>query len=120
MHLDEVCLFFPELTIVMANGADPWWGVAIRLMLKYPNLFLMTSAFAPKYLPEELLRFMNTRGQGKILYATDFPFLAMDRCLEEAKALDLREGVLDKYLYENARQIFFPTPEAGPTTAVVP
>ncbi|MGH2829176.1 MAG: amidohydrolase family protein, partial [Candidatus Binatia bacterium] len=37
LYLDEVCLFWPELRIVMAHGADPWWGEAIRLMLKYPN-----------------------------------------------------------------------------------
>jgi len=38
LYLDEVCLFYPELKIVMAHGADPWWGEAIRLLLKYPNL----------------------------------------------------------------------------------
>ena len=29
---------------------------AIRLLLKYPNLHMMTSAYAPKYLPQELIR----------------------------------------------------------------
>src|SRR5690606_2794955 len=29
MHLDEVCWFLPELVVVMAHGADPWWNVAI-------------------------------------------------------------------------------------------
>jgi predicted TIM-barrel fold metal-dependent hydrolase len=107
MHLDDVCLYFPELNLVMANGADPWWAVAIRLMLKYPKLFLMTSACAPKYLPEELVQYMNTRGKEKIIFATDFPFLAMDRCIEEARALDLREGVLENFLFENASRVFF-------------
>ncbi len=32
MHLDRVCLYFPELKVVMAHGADPWWGIATRLM----------------------------------------------------------------------------------------
>lgn len=107
MLLDEVCLFFPELTIVMAHGADPWWNVAIRLMLKYPNLYLKTSAYAPKYLPPELIHFMNTRGSERIIFASDHPVLSMGRCLEEARALDLREGVLEKYLYGNAERVFF-------------
>src|SRR5205085_925085 len=107
MLLDEVCLFFPELTVVMANGADPWWGEAIRLMLKYPKLHLMTSAWSPRYLPAELIQYLNTRGQEKIVFATDFPFVMPERALEEAKALDLREGVLDKYLYANAHRLFF-------------
>jgi len=107
MHLDDVCLFFPELTIVMANGASPWWSVAIALMVKYPNLYMMTSAFAPKYLPAELIQYMKTRGKAKIIFATDFPFLTMERCIRDAKALELGEGVLDGYLYGNAERLFF-------------
>jgi len=106
MYLDEVCLFFPELKLVMAHGADPWWTTAIRLMLKYKNLHLMTSAYAPKYFPPELLRFMNTRGSNKIIFASDHPVLGMDRCVKEAVELDLREGVLDKFLYQNAYNLF--------------
>lgn len=106
IYLDEVCLFFPELTLVMAHGADPWWNVAIRLMLKYPNLYLMTSAYAPRYFPPELVHYMNTRGQDKIIFASDHPVLSMERCLKEAQELDLREGVLDKFLYANAEKVF--------------
>jgi predicted TIM-barrel fold metal-dependent hydrolase len=107
MYLDRVCLDFPELRLCMAHGADPWWGVAIRLMIKYRNLHLMTSAYAPKYFPPELVHFMNTRGQEKILFASDHPVLSFQRCLDEAKALDLRPGVLDKFLYANAERLFF-------------
>ena len=46
MYLDRVCLDFPQLRLCMAHGADPWWGVAIRLMIKYRNLHLMTSAYS--------------------------------------------------------------------------
>jgi predicted TIM-barrel fold metal-dependent hydrolase len=79
LYLDEVCLFYPDLVIIMAHGADPWWGEAIRLLLKYPNLYMMTSAYAPKYLPPELIRFMDTRGSTKVMFATDYPFLPFDR-----------------------------------------
>ncbi len=105
MFLDEVCLFFPELKLIMAHGADPWWAVAIRLMLKYKNLYLMTSAYAPRYFPPELIHFMNTRGQDKIMFASDHPVLSMERCIKEAGELDLREGVLDKFLYANAQRV---------------
>ena len=107
MHLDEVCVFFPELKLVMAHGADPWWDVAIRLMLKYRNLYLQTSAYAPRYFPPQLIHFMNTRGKEKILFASDHPVLSFERCVKEAEALDLREGVLDNFLYANAERLFF-------------
>ncbi|HEY8172796.1 MAG TPA: amidohydrolase family protein [Dehalococcoidia bacterium] len=116
MYLDEVCVFFPELKLVMAHGADPWWDVAIRLMIKYRNLYLQTSAYAPRYFPPQLIHFMNTRGQDKILFASDHPVLSFDRCIKEAEALNLREGVLDKFLYANAEQLFF----SGRKPAAVP
>jgi len=107
LHLDKICLRFPELRLVMAHGADPWWNVAIRLMLKYRHLYMMTSAYLPKYFPAELIHFMNTRGQNKIMFASDHPAIQMKRCIEEAEKLDLREGVLDKFLYANAARVFF-------------
>ena len=82
MYLDEVCVFFPELKLVMAHGADPWWDVAIRLMIKYRNLYLQTSAYAPRYFPPQLIHFMNTRGQDKIMFASDHPVLVV-RALRE-------------------------------------
>ncbi len=113
LYLDEVCLFFPELTVVMAHGADPWWGEAIRLLLKYPNLYMMTSAYAPKYLPAELIQFMNTRGTQKVLFASDHPVLSFERCLREAEALPFREGVLEQYLRGNALRVFRWSSDAG-------
>ena len=107
MHLDEVCLFFPELTIIMAHGADPWWEVAIRLMLKYPNLYLKTSAYAPKYLPKCLLDFMDSRGTHKVLFGSDFPFLDPNRCIEEARALPLSSEAQDNFLHGNAARVLF-------------
>ncbi len=107
MYLDEVCVFFPDLKLVMAHGADPWWSVAIRLMIKYRNLYMQTSAYAPRYFPPELIQFMNTRGQDKVMFASDHPVLSFERCINEAQELDLREGVLDKFLYANAERLFW-------------
>ena len=78
-------------------------------MLKYPNLYMQTSAYAPKYLPAELIHYMNTRGQNKVMFASDHPVLPFERCISEAEALDFREGVLDKFLYANAGKLFFPS-----------
>ncbi|ULP50009.1 amidohydrolase family protein [Mycolicibacter virginiensis] len=107
IHLDRVCVRFPELRLCMIHGADPWWDVAVRMLIKYRNLRLMTSAWSPKRLPETLLHFMRTRGAGKVIFASDWPVLRMDRVVPEARALDLPPDVLDKYLYRNAADFFF-------------
>jgi uncharacterized protein len=106
MHLDRVCQRFPELKLCMHHGADPWWDVAIRLMAKYRNLHLMTSAWAPRRLPEELLRFMRGRGGDRVIFASDSPVLPITRCVREARALDLPDGVLDAFLHGNAARFF--------------
>jgi uncharacterized protein len=107
IHLDRVCVRFPELKLCMIHGADPWWDTAIRLMLKYRNLRLMTSAWSPKRLPETLLHFMRTRGKDRILFASDYPVLSFARCLGEASALDLPPEVLEGWLHGNADAFFF-------------
>ena len=107
IHLDRVCVRFPELKLCMIHGADPWWDTAIRLMLKYRNLRLMTSAWSPKRLPESLLHFMRTRGKGRIMFASDHPVLPLSRVMPEALALDLPDDVRDGWLYGNADEFFF-------------
>jgi predicted TIM-barrel fold metal-dependent hydrolase len=106
IHLDRVCHRFPELRLCMIHGADPWWDTAIRLMIKYANLHLMTSAWAPKYLPPVLLHYMRTRGKDKIMFASDSPVLSITRCLTEASALDLSDELMRNYLHDNAQRFF--------------
>jgi predicted TIM-barrel fold metal-dependent hydrolase len=107
IHLDRVCVRFPELKLCMMHGADPWWDTAIRLMIKYANLRLMTSAWAPRHLPASLLHFMRTRGKTRIMFASDSPVLSITRCIKEASELDLSPELLDNYLYGNAQAFFF-------------
>jgi predicted TIM-barrel fold metal-dependent hydrolase len=107
IHLDRVCYRFPELKLCMIHGADPWWDTAIRLMLKYRNLRLMTSAWSPKRLPASLLHYMSTRGKDRILFASDYPVLSFERCLGEVANLDLDDDVRQGWLYDNANAFFF-------------
>ncbi|MQY24113.1 amidohydrolase family protein [Nocardia macrotermitis] len=107
IYLDRVCYRFPELRLCMIHGADPWWDIAIRLLMKYDNLRLMTSAWSPKRLPESLVHFMRTRGKHKVIFGSDWPVLRMSRVIPEALALDLPPDVLDNYLHHNAREFFF-------------
>lgn len=107
IHLDRVCVRFPELQLCMIHGADPWWDIAIRMLIKYRNLRLMTSAWSPKRLPDSLIHYMRTRGPDKVIFASDWPVLRQHRVVPEANALDLPAAVLDNYLYNNANEFFF-------------
>jgi len=107
--LDEVCWFFPELRIVTRHGCEPWTELAVKLMLKYPNLYYMTSAFAPRFYPKDIIDFANTRGADKILYAGYFPHgLTLDRIFSEMQDVPFRDTVWPKFLRENALAVLRP------------
>ena len=104
--LDEVCWFFPELTIVMRHGAEPWEELAVKLMLKWPNLYYSTSAFAPKYYPQAIIDFANTRGADKVMYAGYFPMgLTLERIFSELPNVPLKDEVWPKFLRDNAARV---------------
>lgn len=106
-HLDEICWFFPELKVVMKHGAEPWTDLAWKLMLKYPNLYYMTSAFAPKHYPEDIINFANTRGADKIMYAGYFPMgLSLARIFKEMPNVPFKEEVWPRFLRDNAQRVF--------------
>jgi len=105
--LDEVLWFFPELRVVTRHGCEPWTDLACKLMLKYPNLHYMTSAFAPKYYPREIIDFANTRGSHQVMYAGYFPMgLSLDRIFTELPEVPLRDEVWPRFLRENAIRVF--------------
>jgi predicted TIM-barrel fold metal-dependent hydrolase len=105
--IDEVCWFFPELKFVMRHGAEPWTELAVKLMLKWPNLYYSTSAFAPRYYPKAVIDFANTRGAEKVMYAGYFPMgLSLDRIFSELPNVPLHDDVWPKFLRENAVRVF--------------
>ena len=107
MHFDQVCYDFPELRIVMRHGAEPWEELAVKLMLKWPGLYYMTSAFAPKYYPTAIVDFANSRGTDKIMYAGYFPMgLSLDRIFTEMPDVPFRDHVWSPFLRENAERVF--------------
>ena len=72
-YIDEVCWFFPELRFVTRHGCEPWTALAVKLLLKWPNLYYSTTAFAPKYYPKDIIDFANTRGADKVMFSGYFP-----------------------------------------------
>jgi predicted TIM-barrel fold metal-dependent hydrolase len=107
MHFDQVCFDFPELRIVMRHGAEPWEELAVKLMLKWPGLHYMTSAFAPRYYPKAIVDYANTRGSDKVMYAGYFPYgLSLERIFTELPNVPFRDHVWPKFLRENAVRVF--------------
>lgn len=107
--VDEVCWFFPELRFVMRHGAEPWTALAIKLMRKYPNLYYMTSAFAPKRYPRDIIAYANRGGRRQVMYAGYWPMgLSLERIFSELPDVPLDEEVWPLFLRQNALEVFQP------------
>jgi predicted TIM-barrel fold metal-dependent hydrolase len=107
MLIDEVCWYFPELKFVMRHGAEPWADLAVKLMLKWPNLYYSTSAFAPRYYPKDIVNYANTRGADKVMYAGYFPMgLSLERIFRELPDVPFKDEVWPKFLRGNAVRVF--------------
>jgi predicted TIM-barrel fold metal-dependent hydrolase len=108
LSIDDVCAFFPELTVIMSHGGDPWGALCAKLMLHWENLHYMSSAYAPKRLPREILEYANWRGADKIMWASDYPVLEFERCRREITEMPFAaEETRHKFAYGNADRMFF-------------
>ncbi len=104
--IDPVMYDFPELVFVTRHGCEPWEKLAMKLMLKWPNLYYSTSAFAPKYYPQEIIDYANTRGADKIIYGGYFPMgLSVERIMRDMPQVPFRDEVWPKFLRENALKV---------------
>jgi len=104
--IDVVMYDFPELVFVTRHGCEPWEKLAWKLMLKWPNLYYSTSAFAPKHYPQEIINYANTRGADKIIYAGYFPMgLSLERIFADMPHVPFKDEVWPKFLHENARRV---------------
>ncbi len=104
--LDIVCYDFPELTIVTRHGCEPWTELAVKLMLKWPNLHYSTSAFAPKHYNNLIIDYANTRGADKVIYAGYWPMgLTYERIMGDMPGVPFKDEVWPKFLRENALRV---------------
>ncbi len=105
-RIDVVMYDFPELVFITRHGCEPWEKLAWKLMLKWPNLYYSTSAFAPKHYPQEIINYANTRGADKIIYGGYFPMgLSLERIFTDMPHVPFKDEVWPKFLHENARRV---------------
>jgi predicted TIM-barrel fold metal-dependent hydrolase len=104
--LDAVACDFPELTLVGIHVGIPWTDEMIAMAWKHPNVYIGCDAHSPKYWPASFVQFINSYGQDKVIFGTDFPVLQFERTRAEIEALGLRPEARRKLLRENARRLY--------------
>ena len=104
--LDNVACDFPELKLVGIHVGIPWTDEMIAMAWKHPNVYIGCDAHSPRYWPASFVQDINSYGQNKVLFGTDYPVLDFERTRAEIEALGLKPEVLVKLLRENARVLY--------------
>jgi predicted TIM-barrel fold metal-dependent hydrolase len=105
MAVDDVAAEFPKLDIILAHPSFPWQEEALAIAVHKPNVYIDLSGWSPKYFPEILVQYTNTRLKHKMLFGSDFPLLTPDRWLSDFAKLPIRDDVRPLVLKENAARL---------------
>ncbi|MBS1868423.1 MAG: amidohydrolase [Actinobacteria bacterium] len=111
--LDKVARSFPELTLIVAHGGQPWFTETIALMYKNPNVLMDISArfHRPWQLHNMLLAARDYGVLDRVLFGTDFPVLHPTFCLSALRDINtLTEGRLPEISEEVIEGIVYRRP----------
>jgi predicted TIM-barrel fold metal-dependent hydrolase len=104
--LEDVLIDFPTLTVIGAHMGHPYESLLIQYMLKWPQLYLMTSAYLATYMDPALVKFMDSsRGRGRVWFASDHPVIPTKKALDAARALPLSDESMTEFLGDSAARV---------------
>ena len=81
IHLDAVAARHPELPVIMAHFGWPWHLEAVAIALHKANVHLELSGWAPRYVPDEVVREAEGRLSERVLFGSDAPFFGAEKVL---------------------------------------
>ncbi|WP_101757843.1 amidohydrolase family protein [Oceanicoccus sp. KOV_DT_Chl] len=106
IYLDDIACDLPELKLVGSHVGIPWTEEMIAMSWKHKNVYLCTDAHSPKYWPESLVKYINSYGQDKVIFGSDFPILQFKRTIDEIDAFGLKPQVRKKFMNENVKKLY--------------
>ena len=105
IHLDDVAVDFPDMKIIIAHPSWPWQDEALSICLHKPNVFIDLSGWSPKYFPEQLVRYANSRLKDKVLFGSDFPLITPESWIASFREAGFKPEVEPLILKENAVRV---------------
>jgi predicted TIM-barrel fold metal-dependent hydrolase len=104
--LDGVACDFPELKLIGIHIGIPWHDEMIAMAWKHANIFIGSDAHSPRYWPDSFVRFINSWGQDKVIFGTDFPVIDFGRAMKEIAGHGFKPEVRRKFLRDNVLRIY--------------
>ncbi len=106
IYLDDIACDLPELKLIGSHVGIPWHDEMIAMAWKHENVYLCTDAHSPRYWPASVVQYLNSYGQDKVIFGTDFPVLRFERTVAEIDALGLKPQVRRKFMRDNVRGLY--------------
>ncbi len=108
IHLDDVAVDFPNLTLIMAHsGRGFWYDDCFALSRLHKNLYMDVTGLPPQnlltYFPE------LEKNSEKVVFGSDWPTMptGIKRNVEAIQSLPLSDRTIEAILYKNAYRILF-------------
>ena len=114
IYFEDVVYDFPELKIVLAHLAWPWVLEAVALALKYPNVYLDTSALYFDN-PKDFIRFAMAEQvsvtvwerslRKQLVFGSNYPRVEIKNMAAAVRSLGLSQGCLELVFRGNAQRL---------------
>lgn len=104
-YIDEIAVDFPQVNFIMAHFGYPWFYEGLAVAQKNFNVYFNLAGWAPQYIPDPVIKLMDSILSHKALFGSDHPLLPRKRVLDELRQLDIKESTLQKLTEENPKTI---------------
>jgi len=106
IYLDDIACDLPELKLIGSHVGIPWHDEMIAMAWKHENVYIATDAHSPKYWPDSVWKYINSYGQNKVIFGSDFPVLRFGRTVEEIDDFGLKPAVRRKFMRNNVIRLY--------------
>lgn len=105
LYIDDICVDFPELRVVMAHGGRGfWWERAFFLARLHPHLFLEVAGIPPENLLQYYPRIEKIAD--KVIFGSDWPEIPSIKAnVQGIRELPLKPGTKERILWKNAARL---------------
>jgi len=105
LFVDDVAVDFPRLKLIIAHFGYPWWEEALAVVRRNPFVYFNIAGWAPRYIPEGVIRLADTALTGKVLFGSDYPLLSRVRIMKEIRELGIKDTTFTAMTDANPRAL---------------
>jgi predicted TIM-barrel fold metal-dependent hydrolase len=105
IQIEHVADDMPDLTIILNHGGWPWVPQIFQAVRRRDNIYLSADLFLTYPGTHQYIEAVNDFLSDRFFYGTGYPFAPLADYYEKFKTLGIKEGYIDKILYQNLERV---------------